>query len=142
MKKAGTVLCVLAVALSAAAADMKLAKSSDGSCSVSVPADWSTDSLGGAQSTDKKVSLTVSSPKHGLTSLAQVHQLAPTVYPNDKVTKDSGTEFIMEGEGINGKPNVYRAIPAGDKVCIVDVQYQNGDAAAAKAIAASLKPAK
>jgi hypothetical protein len=94
--------------------------------------------LGGAESPDKKVTLTVSSPKHGLTSLAQVHQLAPTVYTEDKVTKDSGTEFMMEGKGINGKPNVYRAVPAGDKVCIVEVQYGNGDAAAAKAIAASL----
>ena len=137
-----TIVCILAVAVSATAADTKLAKNADGNCSVSVPADWSTDSLGGAQSPDKKMTLTVSSPKHGLTSLAQVHQLAPTVYTEDKVTKDSGSEFMMEGKGINGKPNVYRAVPAGDKVCIVEVQYDNGDAAAAKAIAASLKPAK
>jgi hypothetical protein len=64
------------------------------------------------------------------------------VYHDDKVTKNSGSEFSMEGKGINGKPNVYRAVPAGDKVCIVEVQYDNGDAAGAKAIAASLKPAK
>ena len=49
---------------------------------------------------------------------------------------------MMEGKSLNGKPNVYRAVPAGDKVCIVDVQYDNGDAAAANAIAQSLKPAK
>ena len=140
--KSRTILCIFAIALSASAADTKLAKNLDGNCSVSVPANWSTDSLGGAQSPDKKVSLTVSSPKHGLTSLAQVHQLAPTVYTQDKVTQDSGSEFIMEGKGINGKPNVYRAVPAGDKVCIVEVQYDNGDAAAAKAIAVSLKSAK
>jgi len=138
MKKTATILCIFAVALSATAADTKLAKNLDGNCSVSVPYNWSTDSLGGAESPDKKVTLTVSSPKHGLTSLAQVHQLAPTVYTEDKVTKDSGTEFMMEGKGINGKPNVYRAVPAGEKVCIVEVQYGNGDAAAAKAIAASL----
>ena len=84
----------------------------------------------------------MSSPKHGLASLAQVHQLAPTVYKDDKVTKDTATEFMMEGKSINGKPNVYRAVPAGEKVCIVDVQYDNGDAASAKAIAQSLKPAK
>ena len=140
--KSRTILCIFAIALSASAADTKLAKNLDGNCSVSVPANWSTDSLGGAQSPDKKVSLTVSSPKHGLTSLAQVHQLAPTVYTQDKVTQDSGSEFMMEGRGINGKPNVYRAVPAGDKVCIVEVQYDNGDAAAAKAIAVSLKSAK
>jgi len=133
MKKTRTILCIFAVALSAAAADTKLAKNLDGNCSVSVPADWSTDSFGGAQSPDKKVTVTVSSPKHGLTSMGQVHELAPTVYHDDKVTKDSGSEFSMEGKGINGKPNVYRAVPAGDKVCIVEVQYDNGDAAGAKA---------
>ncbi len=142
MKITRTILCILAVALCAVAADTKLSKNMDGNCSVSVPANWSTDSLGGAQSPDKKMSSTVSSPKHGLTSLAQVHQLAPTVYHDDQVTKDSATEFMMEGKGINGKPNVYRAVPAGDKVCIVEVQYENGDAAGAKAIAASLKAAK
>src|SRR5215471_4063587 len=142
MNKAGAILCLLTITLSASAADTKLAKNLDGNCSISVPAAWSTDSLGGAQSPDKKMSSTVSSPKHGLTSLAQVHQLAPTVYTQDKVTQDSSSEFVMEGKGINGKPNVYRAVPAGDKVCIVEVQYDNGDAAGAKAIAASLKPAK
>jgi hypothetical protein len=142
MNKTGAILCLLTITLSAGAADTKQAKSADGTCSISVPASWSTDALGGAESPDKKVTLTVSSPKHGLTSLAQVHQLAPTVYKDDKVTKDTAAEFVMEGKSINGKPNVYRAVPAGDKVCIVDVQYDNGDAAAAKAIAQSLKSAK
>jgi len=142
MKTTCTILCILAVALCAVAADTKLAKNIDGNCSVSVPANWSIDSLGGGQSPDEKMTSTVSSPKHGLTSLAQVHQLAPTVYSQDKVMQDSGSEFVMEGNGINGKPNVYRAVPAGDKVCIVEVQYDNGDAAGAKAIAASLKAVK
>ena len=142
MNKTGAILCLLTITLCASAADTKLAKNVDGNCSISVPADWSTDSLGGAQSADKKVTLTVSSPKHGLTSLAQVHQLAPTVYKDDKVTKDTASEFIMEGKGLNAKPNVYRAVPAGDKVCIVEVQYENNDAAAAKAIAQTLKSAK
>ena len=142
MNKTGAILCLLTITLSAGAADTKVAKNLDGNCSISVPANWSTDSLGGAESPDKKITLTVSSPKHGLTSLAQVHQLAPTVYKDDKVTKDSASEFMMEGKSINGKPNVYRAVPAGDKVCIVDVQYDNNDAAAAKAIAGSLKSAK
>lgn len=142
MNKTGAILCLLTISLSVSAADTKLAKNPDGNCSISVPANWSTDSLGGAESPDKKVTLTVSSPKHGLTSLAQVHQLAPTVYKEDKVTKDTASEFMMEGKSINGKPNVYRAVPAGEKVCIVDVQYDNNDAAAAKAIAGSLKAAK
>ena len=142
MNKTGAILCLLTISLSVSAADTKLAKNPDGNCSISVPANWSTDSLGGAESPDKNVTLTVSSPKHGLTSLAQVHQLAPTVYKEDKVTKDTASEFMMEGKSINGKPNVYRAVPAGEKVCIVDVQYDNNDAAAAKAIAGSLKSAK
>lgn len=142
MKISWTCLCFLALAMSATAADMKVAKSLDGTCAVSVPAAWSTDSYGGGKSADGKMTMTVSSPKHGLTSLAQVHQLAPTVYPEDKVTKDSGSEFIMEGKGQNGKPNVYRAVPAGDRVCIVEVQYDDEDVAGARAVAASLKPAK
>ena len=142
MKTTCTILCILAAALYTVAADTKLAKNMDGNCSVSVPSSWSVDSLGGGQSPDKKMTSTVSSPKHGLSSLLQVHELAPTVYTQDKVTQDSGSEFVMEGKGINGKPNVYRAVPAGDKVCIVEVQYDNGDAAGAKAIAASLKASK
>ena len=142
MKIVWTCLSILALWVSASAADTKAAKSLDGTCAVAVPSSWSTDSYGGGKSADGKMTMTVSSPKHGLTSLAQVHQLAPTVYPDDKVTKDSSSEFIMEGKGINGKPNVYRAVPAGDNVCIVEVQYDNEDAAGAKAIAASLKPAK
>lgn len=142
MKKNRTFLCLLALTVIASAGDTKVAKSLDGTCSVSVPSTWSTDSYGGGKSADGKMTMTVSSPKHGLTSLAQVHQLAPTVYPEDKVTKDSGSEFVMEGKGQNGKPNVYRAVTAGDRVCIVEVQYDNGDATGARAVASSLKPAK
>ena len=142
MNKTRIAFCLVTMALSVTAADTKVAKSLDGTCSVSVPTNWSTDALGGAESPDKKVNLTVSSPKHGLTSLAQVHELAPTVYKDDKVTKDTATEFMMEGKGLNGKPNVYRAVPAGDKVCIVELQYQNDDTAAVRAIATTLKPAK
>ncbi len=142
MNKPRAILWLLSVALTATAADTKLAKNLDGNCSVSVPANWSVDSVGGAKSPDKKVLLTVSSPKHGITTLAQVHEIAPGVYPNDKVTKDTATEFMMEGQSQNGKPNVYRAIPAGEKVCIVEIQYENEDATAAKAIATTLKAAK
>ena len=84
MNKAGAILCLLTIRLTAGAADTKLAKNLDGNCSISVPAAWSTDSLGVAQSPGKKVTLTVSSPEHGLTSLAEVHQLAPTATKTTK----------------------------------------------------------
>ena len=39
MNKAGAVLCLLTITMSAGAADTKLAKSLDGTCSILVPAD-------------------------------------------------------------------------------------------------------
>jgi hypothetical protein len=143
MNKPCLTLCLLlAAGLCATAADTKSIKNRDGNCELSIPTTWSVDAFGGAQSPDKKMSLTVSSPKHGLSTLDQVHQMAPGVYTDDKVIKDSSSEFEMAGKSITGKPNAYRAVPAGDKVCIVEVMYENGDAAGAKAIVESLKPAK
>jgi hypothetical protein len=114
-----------------------------GTCTLMVPANWSvTAAFGSAQSADKKVTVVVSSPTHGLTSLDDVNKNAPTLYPDDKVTKNSSSEFEMEGANQAGKPNVYRAIPAGGKLCIVEVVYQSGAAADAKAIVESMKPAK
>ena len=72
-------------------------------------------------SPDKKMSIIVSSPKRGLVSIAQVQQMAPAIYPDDKVTKSSTTEFEMEGKSTSGKPNVYRAVPAGARVCIAEI---------------------
>jgi hypothetical protein len=64
------------------------------------------------------------------------------VYPNDKVTKSTAAEFQMEGLSMNNKPNVYRGIQLAGKVCIVEVIYESGTAADARAIAESLKAAK
>lgn len=125
------------------AADKKTVKNSAGNCSISVPADWTVEaSFGMANSADKKMSAVVSSPKYGGVTFGNIHQMAPTMYPDDKITKDTSSEFQMEGKSGNGKPNVYRAVPAGAKACIVEVQYDNGDAAGAMAIATSLAPAK
>jgi hypothetical protein len=106
--------------------DVKLLKSRTGDCAVSVPANWSLTSYGTGQSRDRKISIVVSSPTHGLKSMAQVKQLAPGIYRNDKVVKDSSTEFEMQGSSQAGQPNVYRAIPAGDKVCIAEIVYESG----------------
>jgi hypothetical protein len=118
-------------------------KSRDGGCQVSVPPEWkTTDGFGIAQSLDKKFSATVSSPKM-IDSYSELKQNARTVYKESKVTKDSLTEFEMEGKSIAGKPDVYRAIPvAGNKFCIVDVTYPDGSLEEARKIAASLKAVK
>ena len=140
MKSAFTLVALLLLAPLAFSADVK---DHTGTCTVTVPSGWSISTLvGNAQSPDKKVSITVSSPTHGLNSLDQVKQLAPQMYKDDKVTKTSGSEFEMEGTSLGGKPNVYRAIPAGAKVCIAEIVYQSGTASDAKAIIETLKPVK
>jgi hypothetical protein len=141
MNKYG-LICMLSLVIFAAAADTKPVKNPDGNCTASVPTNWTVNALGMATSPDKKVSLVISSPKHGLQTLAQVQQMAPNVYKEDKVTKSSPTEFEMEGNSISGKPNVYRAVPAGDKVCIAEITYENGNVATARSTVGTLKAAK
>lgn len=139
MKTIWLLLFVLSINL-VAAADTKPVTNKDGNCVVSVPSTWTVEpNLGIAKSADKKVSIVVSSPSHGLSSLADVEQLAPTVYKNDKVTKSSSSEFEMEGTNGTDKPNVYRSIPARAKVCIAEITYQSGTPAEAKAIVETLK---
>ena len=116
--------------------------SHDGSCQVTVPADWSvTANFGIANSADKSVSLAVSSPRSS-PMLASVKQTAQMIYTNDKVVKDTATEFQMEGQGINNKPNVYRGIQIPGKVCLVEVTYSSGTIDDARKIAETLKAAK
>ena len=79
----------------------------DGSCLAIVPANWVVGSFpGSAGSVDKKSSIIISSPRYS--SFATLKDNARKVYANDKVTKDSATEFEMEGKSMDNKPNVYR----------------------------------
>jgi hypothetical protein len=133
---------LLASSVAVVAADTQALKDHNGECVVSVPGDWSATTYGTAQSADKKMSLAVSSPKHGLTSMAEVRQIAPTIYKDDKVIKDSNSEFEMQGKSQNGKPNFYRAVPGSGKVCIAELIYENDATSTAKTIIESLKPAK
>lgn len=121
----------------------KTVQNRDGSCMVSVPANWAGTGLPGiASSPDKQISLAVSSPKM-VASFSELKQTAQSVYKDSKVTKNSATEFEMEGPSITGKPDVYRAIPAsGNKFCIVEVTYQGASADAARKIAETLKAGK
>ena len=74
--------------------------------------------------------------------LAEVKQTAQSIYTDDKVVKDSASEFQMEGKSGNGKPNVYRGIQIPGKVCLVEVMYTNDATDEARKIAESLKAAK
>jgi hypothetical protein len=140
MKKLYLTSCLLLTALAAMAADTKTATSPEGKCAVTVPSTWTTDGLGGASSPDNKITSIVRSPKNGLTSMTDVRQAAPTVYTRDKVTKDSASDFQMEGKSLNGKPNFYRAIPAGGQLCILEVIYDKPESASeAKGVIDSLK---
>lgn len=140
MTKLFLLLCCISISIATSAADTQTVTSRSGNCSVSVPANWTVEAMiGGAHSPDKKTSIVVSSPTHGLSTLAEVEQTAPTVYTNDKVTKKSSSEFEMEGKSITGKPNVYRAIPAGSKVCIAEITYEGDSSAEAKAIVETMK---
>ncbi|HEY1678110.1 MAG TPA: hypothetical protein VGG04_10415 [Candidatus Sulfotelmatobacter sp.] len=140
MKTLLSLLFLLSISGIASAADTKPVVNRDGNCTLSVPSEWSVEStMGMAFSPDKKVSAVVSSPKHGMATMAEVEETAPTIYKDDKVTKKSASEFEMEGTSGNGKPNFYRAVPAGAKICIAEVQYESGTPADAKAIIETLK---
>jgi len=145
MKHMGVMVAVLTLAVTSVgrAADTKVLKSRDGGCQVTIPADWEVSSLGAsADSPDKKVSATVSSPKM-IDSFSELKTSAKTVYKNSKVIKDSASDFGMEGQSIAGAPDVYRAIPvSASKFCIVEAIYKSGDPAIARAVAASLQASK
>jgi len=131
---------LLSTTLIATAADTKTLSSRTGNCTLSVPSAWNVEpSMGTAEAADKKMTVTVSSPSHGLSTLTDVEETAPTVYKDDKVTKKTSSEFEMEGKSITGKPNVYRAIPAGAKVCIAEVVYESGSVNDARALVQTMK---
>jgi hypothetical protein len=138
-------LCSAALVMLCATAPTLFAQkaviSHDGNCQVSVPSEWSSaGNFGLATSPDKSMSVIVSSPNLS-PQLDMVKKNAPTLYPNDKVVKSTATEFQMEGQGMNGKANVYRGIQVPNRVCLVEVTYSDSIEDARK-IAETLKSAK
>jgi hypothetical protein len=124
-------------------ADTKRLASHDGACAAAVPATWEVSALGGiAGSPDKKISVAVGSPQR-VASFDALKANAKKLYTKDKVTRDSASDFVMEGLSISGKPNVYRgiAIP-GNKFCTIEVIYEGGTAADARKIAETLTAGK
>ena len=87
------------------------------------------------------MSIIVSSPKRGLVSIAQVQQMAPGIYPDDKVTKSSTTELKWRA---NRHP-ASRMFTARSRlepgVCIAEITYENGNTAT-KNIVGFLKATK
>jgi hypothetical protein len=72
-------------------------------------------------------------------TFAELKSNAHQIYAEDKVTKDTASEFEMEGKGQNGKPNVYRAVVSGKTICIGEVVYESGTIADARKIAETLR---
>jgi hypothetical protein len=121
---------------------VKPVTSHNGVCQVSVPSNWTVNTMFGlANSADNKISVTLTSPPN-TKSLDDTKQMAPMVYPSDKVVKSTPSEFQMEGLSMNNKPNVYRGIQLPGKVCIVEVIYETGTIDDARKIVLTLKPAK
>lgn len=120
------------------AEDGKPITTRDGKCEVTVPASWTAASFpGAASSPDRKVDVTTSAPRSS--DFQTLKDNAIKLYPNDKPTKNSTGEFEMEGKSMNNKPNVYRAVNSGGKICIVEVIYESGTVDDARKIANSLK---
>lgn len=143
MNKTVALAMALLVGLGISAADTKVIRSRDGGCQITVPDDWTPGALGGtADGPDRKISAAVSSPKM-IDSFDQLKSTAQVIYRGSKVTKDSSTEFQMEGKSISGKPNVYRAIPvSGNKFCISEVMYESGTVEEARKLAETVSAAK
>jgi hypothetical protein len=134
-------LLILAIATTAvSAADTKPIKDRSGTCQADVPAAWVTGALPGtANSPDKAFTIIISSPK-AIDSFDELKSMAPTVYPENKVVKSTATEFEMEGKDQNGKPDIYRGVPAaGGKFCIGTITFPDGKAATARPIIETLK---
>ena len=130
---------VLLTTCSAALATDKPLVTRNGVCAAVVPSDWSVGDIPSmGESADKKVSFVISNPK--LTnSLEELKATVRQMYAEDKVTKDTASEFEMEGKGQSGKPNVYRAVISGKTICIGEVTYQSGAIDSARKIAETLR---
>lgn len=138
MKHTCLFVALLTICSAAVAADKSLV-TRNGVCTAVVPPDWNVGAIPSmGESADKKVSFVISNPK--LTeSLAELKATARQMYAEDKVTKDTASEFEMEGKGQSSKPNVYRAVASGKTICIGEVTYQSGTVDNARKIAETLR---
>ena len=113
-------------------------------CQMSVPADWKASSIlkGSASSPDKMDSVIMSSTSQGQ-SLNDAKTVMQGIYKPVKVLEDSAQRFWYEyvvPNNQNGKTRAwYVGIPVKGNVCGAQITMKDGNEAAAKNIAMSLK---
>jgi hypothetical protein len=124
---AGLIAIALAAAKPASAESNKTLGNADGTCRITVASTWQPGPAPGVGfSGDKKQTATVSGAKLE-SSFDELKSDTKKLYKDLKVVKDTASELEMVGKSIFGKPEVYRAIVAGDKkFCIVEVAYTAG----------------
>lgn len=117
-------------------------------CKVTIPGNWKTNSiLTGGNAADNSMDAAVAVGA-GQT-LAQIRdgrlKVFRATFLSVKVTEDTAQVLQIEGVDQGKGPNdgtVYRAVAFGANVCIVQVNYHNGDQAGARVIAKSTAAAK
>jgi hypothetical protein len=131
---------VAGAAATAIAAATKPIKDRSGTCQADVPEAWVVGALpGSATSPDKAFLIIISSPSM-IDSFDELKSMAPSIYTENKVVKSTAKEFEMEGKDQNGKPDIYRAVPAaGGKFCIATINFPDGKAAEARPIVETLR---
>jgi len=132
------------------AQDGKKVNTKGGVCQVTVPASWKAgkglDDFEAATSEDdgyvKAKALVILKPPLDF-SFAEIKAVIRQSYTDAKVTKDSTTEFEMEGKLSSGELLAYRLIPVSNRrFCEVQVTYDSGMADQARKVAWSLKSGK
>jgi hypothetical protein len=135
----GLTLAALAAGSILCAQSGKTITNHDGTCQATAPAGWNVTG-GTATSPDGGSHINVSATSRP-TTFDALKKTAPALFPNDKITKNSATEFEMESTA--APANVYRAIPAAasGKFCIAQVDFTVGVSDARK-MAETLKATK
>jgi hypothetical protein len=131
---------LLVVSFGAAAGDTIPVRDVAGNCILIVPSDWSA-SQASARSPDKGISVVLITMAPSLNTLSDARKLLLINHKNDKVTKDSHSEFEMQGTS-SGKPSFVRAVPAAGRVCYAEIVYATGTAADAQKIIETLRTTK
>lgn len=129
--------CLIVLALASTAHAEKYI-SAAGRCLAILPDNWSSSAQNVGQSSDKKVSLTISFPRD-VDSFGQLKHKARTLHKHAKVTEDTDLHFELEGSSPDGKPIVYLAISDGKMFCEAEVIYEAGTVEEARALARLVK---
>jgi hypothetical protein len=141
----GIVLCsTVAVAAATLAADQVVVDRKN-ACQMSVPAEWKLDTVlkGSASSADNMDSVVLSSTNRGQ-SLTDAKAVMQQMSKPVQVLEDSAQRFWYEyvpPNNQNGKTRAwYVGIPVKGNVCGAQITMKDGNEAAAKSIAMSVKP--